>query len=166
MRQTGGKEKTAVIHLGLEALIQREAARGAGRFDASAGCADAPAQRKEKMRILEDTSIWINHFRRSDSQLVQALSQQQVLMHPIVIGELATGNLRDRPGILADLQALPHVQEVTFTESLSFLEIHQLYARGLGWSDIQLLGSALLNGVSLWSSDKRLEAAARELRLR
>ena len=118
------------------------------------------------MRILADRSIWIHHFRRSDSRLVQALSQQQVLIHPIVIGELATGNLRDRPGILADLQALPHVQEVTFTESLSFLEIHQLYARGLGWSDIQLLASALLNGVSLWSSDKRLNAAARELRLR
>ena len=118
------------------------------------------------MRILADTSIWINHFRRSDSQLVQALSQQQVLIHPIVIGELATGNLRDRPGILADLQALPHVQEVTFTESLSFLEIHQLYARALGWSDTQLLASALLNGVFLWSSDKRLNAAARELRLR
>jgi predicted nucleic acid-binding protein len=120
------------------------------RFDASAGCSEPPAQGKEKMRILADTSIWINHFRRSDSQLVQALSQQQVVIHPIVIGELATGNLRDRPGILSDLQALPHVQEVTFTESLNFLEIHQLYARGLGWSDIQLLASALLNGVSLW----------------
>ena len=69
------------------------------------------------MRILADTSIWINHFRRSDSRLVQALSQQQVLIHPIVIGELATGKLRDRPGILADLQALPRIEEVTFTES-------------------------------------------------
>jgi Arc/MetJ family transcription regulator len=27
MRQTGVKEKTAVVHLGLEALIQRESAR-------------------------------------------------------------------------------------------------------------------------------------------
>jgi predicted nucleic acid-binding protein len=118
------------------------------------------------MRILADRSIWIHHFRRSDSRLVQALSQQQVLIHPIVIGELATGKLRDRPGILADLQALPRIEEVTFTESLSFLEMHQLYACGLGWSDIQLLASALLNCVSLWSSDKRLDAAARECRLR
>ena len=62
------------------------------------------------MRILADRSIWIHHFRRSDSRLVQALSQQQVLIHPIVIGELATGKLRDRPGILADLQALPRIE--------------------------------------------------------
>jgi len=77
IRQTGVKEKTAVVHLGLEALIQRESARRLAALGGSMPRLDVPtrpAQRKEKMRILADTSIWINHFRRSDSQLVQALS--------------------------------------------------------------------------------------------
>jgi predicted nucleic acid-binding protein len=118
------------------------------------------------MKILVDTSVWVDHFRRSDSRLVQALTRQQVVIHPIVIGELATGNLRNRARTLADLQALPRVEEVAFAESLSFLEMRELYGRGLGWNDIQLLASALLNGLSLWSSDKRLREAARQLRLR
>jgi predicted nucleic acid-binding protein len=117
------------------------------------------------MRILADTSVWVEHFRRSDSRLVQALSRQQIVIHPIVIGELATGNLRNRTRTLADLQALPRVEEVTFAEGLSFLEMRKLYGRGLGWNEIQLLASALLNGLSLWASDKRLREAARELRL-
>ena len=117
------------------------------------------------MRILADTSVWVDHFRRSDSRLVQALTQQEVVIHPIVIGELATGNLRNRARTLVDLQALPHIEEATLAESLTFLERRKLYARGLGWNDIQLLASALLNGVSLWSSDKRLDKAARELLL-
>jgi predicted nucleic acid-binding protein len=117
------------------------------------------------MRILADTSVWVEHFRRSDSRLVQALSRQQIVIHPIVIGELATGNLRNRARTLADLQALPPVEEVTFAESLNFLEMRKLYGRGLGWNDIQLLASAVLNGLALWSSDKRLHDTARELRL-
>jgi predicted nucleic acid-binding protein len=117
------------------------------------------------MRILADTSVWVDHFRRSDSGLVQALTRQQIVIHPIVIGELATGNLRNRVRTLADLQALPRVEEVTFAESLSFLEMRKLYGRGLAWNDIQLLASALLNGLSLWSSNKWLREAAREVRL-
>jgi predicted nucleic acid-binding protein len=117
------------------------------------------------MRVLADTSVWVDHFRRSDIRLVQALTRQEVVMHPIVIGELATGNLRNRARTLADLQALPRVEEVTFAGSLSFLETRRLYGRGLGWNDIQLLASAVRNGLSLWSSDKRLHEAARDLRL-
>ena len=108
-----------MVHLGLQALIQRESARRLAALGGSmprSGRSAAPAQRKEKDENPGgDRSIWIHHFRRSDSRLVQALSQQQVLIHPIVIGELATGKLRDRPGILADLQALPRIEEVAFT---------------------------------------------------
>jgi hypothetical protein len=43
--------------------------------------------------------------------------------------------------------------------------MRKLYGRGFGWKDIQLLASAVLNGLALWSSDKRLHDTARELRL-
>jgi predicted nucleic acid-binding protein len=117
------------------------------------------------VRVLVDTSVWVDHFRRSDSRLIQTLTRQEVVIHPIVIGELATSNLRNRAPTLADLQTLPRVEEVSFAETLSFLEMRRLYGRGLEWNDIQLLASALLNGLSLWSSDKQLHKSARELRL-
>ena len=39
--------------------------------------------------ILVDTSVWIDHFRQTDSKLADLLHQCAVLAHPFVIGELA-----------------------------------------------------------------------------
>ncbi len=39
--------------------------------------------------ILVDTSVWIEHLRTGDENLVALLNSSQVLMHPFVIGELA-----------------------------------------------------------------------------
>jgi hypothetical protein len=46
---------------------------------------------------------------------------------------------------------------------MQFLEIHRLYGRGIGWNDIQLLVAARLSGNFLWSKDRRLADAAKEL---
>lgn len=110
--------------------------------------------------ILADTSVWIDHFRHSEPRLVEALVRQEVVMHPLVVGELATGNLRDRAQTLS---ALPAAGEATFGECLHFLESRKLYGKGLGWIDIQLLASAVRGSFRLWSSDKRLHDAARNL---
>ncbi len=51
MRQTGLKEKTAVVHLGLKALIEREAARRLARLGGSMPIlANAPRRRSPKSR--------------------------------------------------------------------------------------------------------------------
>jgi predicted nucleic acid-binding protein len=39
--------------------------------------------------VLVDTSVWINHFRRSNAGLEQLLEDGRVVTHPFVIGELA-----------------------------------------------------------------------------
>ena len=39
--------------------------------------------------ILVDTSVWIDHLRRSEHELREQLSANNVLTHPVVIGELA-----------------------------------------------------------------------------
>jgi len=57
--------------------------------------------------VLADTSVWIEHFRRGEPALAERLAEGLVLMHPFVSGELACGNLKNRPAILADLHALP-----------------------------------------------------------
>jgi predicted nucleic acid-binding protein len=44
--------------------------------------------------ILVDTSVWIDHFRRTNAGLVDLLRENRVFVHPMVVGELACGSLR------------------------------------------------------------------------
>ena len=46
--------------------------------------------------ILVDTSVWVDHFRRGDTQLADLLERGLVLMHPWVLGEIACGDLSNR----------------------------------------------------------------------
>jgi len=113
--------------------------------------------------ILADTSIWIQHFRRRLPELAAHLNLGQIRMHPIVIGELATGTLANRQKTLALLHSLPHSSTATADECLALIETHSLYGKGVGWSDVQLLAAALLSGDVLWTLDTRLEDAAKNL---
>jgi predicted nucleic acid-binding protein len=111
--------------------------------------------------ILVDTSVWIDHLRQSDSRLAALLNGGQVMIHPFVIGEIACGNLANRATILALLSSLPPAPIASYPEVLGFLDARRLMGRGLGYVDIHLLASIVLDGTStLWTRDKRLEAVA------
>lgn len=114
--------------------------------------------------ILVDTSVWVDHLNRGDAELVQQLERGEVLVHPMVIGELACGTLRNRGQILADLMLLPFAPRATDAEALLFLERHQLMGRGLGFIDVHLLASVALDGgATLWTRDHRLARVAKAL---
>lgn len=115
--------------------------------------------------VLVDTSVWINHFRRSNADLERLLEAGRVLTHPFVIGELACGSLGRRSEILRLIDALPAAPVATHEEVLTFIERQHLYGTGLGWIDVHLLASARLSQRSLWSADRRLRAAALRLGL-
>lgn len=115
--------------------------------------------------ILVDTSVWVDHFRNGNAQLGQALMDGLVLMHPFVIGEIACGNLRSRPAILADLQQAPTAMIAEHDEVLGFLNQNKLYGMGITWIDAHLLASARLSGCRLWTLDARLHRAAAKLHL-
>ncbi len=117
------------------------------------------------MRVRVDTSVWIDHFHRSDPQLQACLQAGQVWTHTVVIGELATGRLKARADILRHLQKLPRADEIDLTEGLHLLDEHSLAGRGLSWSDVQLLAAARIDGLSLWTRDRALGEAAGELKL-
>ena len=57
--------------------------------------------------ILVDTSVWVDHLRRADAALADLLERGAVLMHPLVVGEIACGSLAQRPAVLELLQHLP-----------------------------------------------------------
>ena len=50
--------------------------------------------------ILVDTSIWIDYLRQGDPLLVKQLNQQQILMHGMILGELAIGKFKNRQLLL------------------------------------------------------------------
>ena len=109
--------------------------------------------------ILVDTSVWIDHLRRGDAQLVNLLERASVIMHPFVVGEIACGNLRDRASILELLQDLPAAVVAEGEEVLGFIERHLLHGKGIGYVDVHLLASvALTEGATLWTRDKSLHA--------
>lgn len=116
--------------------------------------------------ILADTSIWIDHFRRSDPALVRLLERGGVLSHPFIIGELALGGLVHRREILAHLSELPKAVVADDDEVLRFIEIEALAGSGIGYIDAHLLATTRLTaGARLWTHDRRLAETAGRLSL-
>ena len=113
--------------------------------------------------ILADTSVWIDHLRHGNQRLQGLLSEGAVFCHPFVIGELACGNLSKREEILTLLRVLPRAVAAGDEEVLVFVDRHELHGQGLGWIDTHLLASAMLSKCSLWTLDKSLVRAARNL---
>jgi predicted nucleic acid-binding protein len=113
--------------------------------------------------VLADTSLWIEFFRMGCKELQDLLQRNEVATHWIVIGELSTGNLPKRQTTLADLRAIYRIHAATEVETLTLIENHHLYGKGVGWNDVQLLASALIHHVPLWTRDKRLREIARKL---
>ena len=117
------------------------------------------------MMLLVDNSFGIDHFRRGNPQLAAVLHEGGVLTHPLVIGELACGQMTSRSKILTLLEALPSASVAEHEEVLHLLSTRRLHGRGLGWIDVHLLASALLSRCPLWTLDKPLITAARSLKV-
>ena len=113
--------------------------------------------------ILADTSIWIDHLRSPLSRLADLVSASEVLMHSMIIGELACGNLSDRRERLSDWRRIPMISEASNQEVLSTIESRQLMGRGIGFVDAHLL-CAVLNRehTLLWTRDNSLHRVAEE----
>jgi predicted nucleic acid-binding protein len=111
--------------------------------------------------ILADTSVWVGHLRATSPDLQRALLDGEVLTHSHVVGELACGNLHDRGAVLALLSDLPLAVQATHEEALQCIERNRLYGKGLGWTDVHLLASALLTPARLWTLDVALAREAK-----
>lgn len=116
------------------------------------------------MRVLVDTSIWIDHLRKTEPVLVDLLERDQVCIHQSVITELALGNLKNRSFFLKMLERLMIVRNVDDQGVRHLVEERRLWGRGRSAVDAALLASVVVApGVSLWTRDKRLRQAARDM---
>jgi predicted nucleic acid-binding protein len=93
------------------------------------------------VKVLADTSVWIDHFRSPDPQLIAG----------VAAGWIA---------------CLPAVQAVSTTALLAFIEQNDLPAKGVGFVDAHLLAAVSQSGSTrLWTRDKRLAQQAERLGL-
>lgn len=114
--------------------------------------------------ILVDTSIWIDYLRSGHTRLTQALQLNEVSIHPFIIGELACGNLKDRPMILRLLAGLPGLRMLEPHEVLFFIDHQKLMGRGMGYIDVYLLAATVIApDTKLWTRDLKLLNEAKAL---
>ncbi|WP_216175454.1 type II toxin-antitoxin system VapC family toxin [Polynucleobacter alcilacus] len=115
--------------------------------------------------VLVDTSVWVAHFRKSNSAFETLLANDQILCHPLVLLELACGSPPSpRTKTLGYLRKLQRATVATQDETLEFIEKHRLYESGCGAIDVSLLASTLLSeNALLWTLDKALENLATQL---
>ena len=114
--------------------------------------------------ILADTSVWIDHLRGNNNLLMPLLEANRIVLHPMIIGELACGNLRNRKEVLTLLQQLPTINNANHEEVLYGMEQHGWMGKGIGWVDAHLLASVLLTpNTTLWSQDRRLNNLAQSV---
>lgn len=114
--------------------------------------------------ILADTSVWIDHFRSPDKEMQNQLSNDEIAMHPFVVGELALGPLPGRSKILLFLDNLPRIRSAQQDEVRQMIEAHSLYNQGIGLIDAHLLAAILINpGTQLWTRDGNLRSIASRL---
>ena len=93
------------------------------------------------------------------------LEEGEVVCHPLVIGELACGQLPDRAGMLRHLNELPRIGLATHDEVMSLIETHRLMGIGIGFVDAHLLASALIQDIPIWTRDLPLKRVAAKLGL-
>jgi predicted nucleic acid-binding protein len=113
--------------------------------------------------VLADTCVWVKHFRQRNALLAAMLEDGEIWCHPIVVGELTMGTLKNRQQTIFDLSQLSRPPLASFSETRQMVESRKLWGRGIQWNDARILASSILGEIPLWTFDLRLKEIAREL---
>jgi predicted nucleic acid-binding protein len=116
--------------------------------------------------ILVDTSVWIRFFSNQApyvDRLDALLQRREVTGHELVYGELLIGDRGGRGKFLASYDKMHQASMISHREVVSFVRARNLHGRGLGWVDVHLLASAIVERSQLWTADNSFAAVAREL---
>jgi predicted nucleic acid-binding protein len=116
--------------------------------------------------VLVDTSVWIRALSNRApfvAELGSLLDRDEVAGHDLIYGELLIGDRGGRKALLADYKRMFQATTVPHAEVVTFVEHRQLHGRGVGWIDIHLVASAMVDRMKLWTADPRLSTVAGEL---
>ncbi|ROH88177.1 type II toxin-antitoxin system VapC family toxin [Pseudomethylobacillus aquaticus] len=118
------------------------------------------------MNVLADTSVWVDHLRDGDAELAVLLQAGRVCCHPMILGELACGNLKNRHEVLGLLRNLTSATEAKHEEVLQLIERYSLMGKGISLVDVHLLAACMLTAETrLWTRDRRLASIAQAMDL-
>ena len=113
------------------------------------------------MRVLADTSVWVDYLRHKNAPILAPLNQGDVVMHDYVVGEMALGGLSQAK--LAMFSRMRRCHCASHDEVMHLIAERNLAGRGLGYVDSHLLAAALIDRLQLWTLDRALQQVASEL---
>jgi predicted nucleic acid-binding protein len=116
--------------------------------------------------VLVDTSVWIRFLANRPpyaTTLDGLLDRDEVAGHELVYGELLIGDRAGREKLLGAYERIRQASMVPHSEVVAFVRSRGLAGRGVGWIDVHLLASALVEQLPLWTADSRLFSVAQEL---
>jgi predicted nucleic acid-binding protein len=116
-------------------------------------------------KIVVDASVWIDHFRRTNWQLLALLKDHRVVTHQLLLGELRCGSVPSpRAASLEFLANLIQMESVDIAEVLAEVELREMYGSGCGLVDMAILIATLrMPQAKLWSRDKKMQRLAAKL---
>jgi len=112
------------------------------------------------MKILADTSVWVDHLRHGDPHMSGFLAAGDIVLHDHVVGELCLGGLSREK--LATMGWMRRCTVASHDEVMHLIAERRLAGRGLGYVDSHLLAAALIDRLQLWTLDKALLQTAHE----
>jgi predicted nucleic acid-binding protein len=118
------------------------------------------------MRVLVDTSVWIRFLANQGpyaAELDDLLERDEVVGHELIFGELLIGDRGGRPKLLAAYQQMHQASVIPHPEVVAFVRDRRLQGRGVGWIDVHLLASALVDRLQIWTANPRFAEVADEL---
>jgi len=102
-------------------------------------------------KILVDTSIWRAHIVKVNEPLMEALEDERVLTHPMVIGEVLIGGVSAHA--IRRIRRLELAEVIANEEVNDFIVDFGLKEWNVGYVDAHLLATAQRMGVQLVTSD-------------
>ncbi|MBE7412252.1 MAG: PIN domain-containing protein [Leptospiraceae bacterium] len=115
------------------------------------------------MKVLVDTSVWIDHLHKTDILLVELLRNSEIVTHPFIIGELILGTMKNKEKFLLELSHLSKTIVATQKEVIFTIQKYNLSGKGIGWVDAHLLSSALISKSKIYTKDKNLKKIAEKI---
>jgi predicted nucleic acid-binding protein len=116
--------------------------------------------------VLVDTSVWIRFLANREpyaTELDHLLERDDVVGHELIFGELLIGDRGGRPKLLAAYEQMRQASVIPHREVVAFVRDRRLQGRGVGWIDVHLLASALVDRLQVWTVDPRFADVADEL---
>ena len=111
--------------------------------------------------VLVDTSVWVralSNLGQYIKELDRLLARDEVGGHPFVYGELLIGDPGGRLKLLSAYDQIRQARMARHDEVVAFARHRGLHGRGIGWIDVHLLASTVLDQIQLWTADVRFSA--------